>query len=379
MEKHKYISYRESKGLYTVKIKDENKKTVQKAFSTLDEALAFRNFILLQRNGNKNVVYEAPLTDVPTLKEATDIFIERHYSKTVAPSTLHGFQCFRKYVDRIIGKMKINKLDYSLWKSVLETIQEMNDIRDKGILKNVYRYKMLYNYFIERNVINVNPFTLKMVFKKKKVIKKRAFTKEEKRRFLYFAKQRDYYWYFLFNLYFQTGCRKGELIALQWKDVDFTNKCLHINKCVSEGDIDGVTKEYLSDTTKTPSSVRTIPISLKTALILETNYKKYKPHPEEFVFKARNFESRQRWLSLRYVSYVFGKIREDAGLDKCLTVHCIRHTFATELIMAGVDIPTVQRLGGWSTPQTLLNVYAHSNDSQARNALERVMFKQSIY
>jgi integrase len=71
---------------------------------------------------------------------------------------------------------------------------------------------------------------------------------------------------------------------------------------------------------------------------------------------------------------MFAHIRDAAGLDKKLSLHCLRHTLASALIVSGVDIPTVQRIGGWATPDILLQVYAHSNDDAARNALEKVVF-----
>ena len=204
--------------------------------------------------------------------------------------------------------------------------------------------------------------------------KKRAFTKEEKRLFLVTAKVMGYRWYFLFLLYFQTGCRRGELLALQWEDVDFINKRITIDKSIGRGDVHGKRVEYLGDT-KTEASNRTIPISMKNMLILQLSYEKMKPCPAEFVFKPKD-GAVYKWVSLSTVNRVFAEIRDRAGLDRNLTLHCIRHTFATELIAAGVDTPTVQKLGGWSTPKTLLGIYAHSNDESARNALEKVMFRR---
>ena len=367
---YKYITYREDKGLYAVRMMVAGEK-VQKSFASLDEAISYRNAMLLKRSQG-TALLETPITDVPTLREAIDIFIEHYYRNKVAPSTLYTFQTFRHKIERIIGKMKIDKVNYPLWKCVLTTMQEQGDTTAARIKSNVYRFRAMYDYFIERGIIVDNPLTKPLSFPAKRAEKKRAFTKEEKKRFLLEAKVKGYWWYFLFLLYFQTGCRRGELLALQWEDVDFINKRITIDKSIGRGDIDGRRVEYLGNT-KTESSNRTIPISKKTSLILQLSYEKNKPCPGEFVFKPRS-TAVYKWVSLSTVNRVFAEIRDKACLDRKLTLHCIRHTFATELIAAGVDIPTAQRLGGWSTPKTLLAVYAHSNDEAARKALERAIF-----
>lgn len=369
---YRYITYREDKKLYTVKmsIGGEN---VQKTFSILDEAICFRNAMLLRRCREKTPL-ETPITNVPILNEAIDIFIENYYRQKVAPSTLYTFQTFRHKVERIIGKMRINKIDYPLWKSVLITLQEQGDTTAARIKSNVYRFRAMYDYFIERGIVEDNPLNNPLTFPTKRPEKRRAFTKEEKRLFLSAARLMGYRWYFIFLLYFQTGCRRGELLALQWSNVDFINKRINIDKSIGRGDIQGRKMEYIGNT-KTVQSNRSIPISLKASLILQANHEKLKPAPADFVFKPRKGAA-YKWVSLSTVNRVFAAIRDKAGLDKKLTLHCIRHTFATELIAGGVDIPTVQRLGGWSTPKTLLGIYAHSNDELARNALEKVMFRR---
>ena len=49
----------------------------------------------------------------------------------------------------------------------------------------------------------------------------------------------------------------------------------------------------------------------------------------------------------RKVTHRFPKWVKDAGLPKDVTFHTLRHSFASRLVMAGVDLPTVKDLGGW--------------------------------
>lgn len=73
------------------------------------------------------------------------------------------------------------------------------------------------------------------------------------------------------------------------------------------------------------------------------------------------------------------------GLSRCLNFHCLRHTFATTLIEAKVDVKTVSTILGHRDVSTTLNVYVHPSGDTCRaainTALRRVVrqAKTSIY
>ena len=62
---------------------------------------------------------------------------------------------------------------------------------------------------------------------------------------------------------------------------------------------------------------------------------------------------------------------KDAGLLDGYTWHCNRHTFASRLVMAGVDLLSVQKLGGWRT-LSMVQRYAHLAPDHLRAAVERL-------
>jgi site-specific recombinase XerD len=62
---------------------------------------------------------------------------------------------------------------------------------------------------------------------------------------------------------------------------------------------------------------------------------------------------------------------KDASLLEGYTWHCNRHTFASRLVMAGVDLLSVQRLGGWRT-LSMVQRYAHLAPDHLRAAVERL-------
>ena len=62
-----------------------------------------------------------------------------------------------------------------------------------------------------------------------------------------------------------------------------------------------------------------------------------------------------------------------AGLDDVTKIHTLRHTFASHLVMSGVDLPTVQRLLGHSDIQTTM-IYAHLAPDHLAGAVNKLKF-----
>lgn len=90
----------------------------------------------------------------------------------------------------------------------------------------------------------------------------------------------------------------------------------------------------------------------------------------EYVFRGRGGKI------YRDPRTAFENARDHAGLGKDVTPHVLRHTFASRLVMAGVDLRTVQELGGWSRLD-MVQRYAHLSPSHRREAVERLVGKNS--
>ena len=371
--KHLNIYYNEKRNRYTVKLHDEDGNQIQKTFKSIDDALSFRNKIFLQRHlATTSVVAstQTQIQEIPFFKDAAELFIENVYRQQVKPSTLYNFKTFTNKLAKIFKGLKINDIDSQLWQNTIVTIQERNNLSYSYLNDNISRCKRMYDYFINCKVIKYNPLRENIVVKFTKKGKRRAFTKQEKHLFLTTAKHTNLKAYFIFRFYFETGLRKGELLALQWKDIDFDNHTASINKAVCRGDVNGKYTEFIGET-KTKTSVRIVPIPRRLMLVLEYNYNKHHFNVNDFVFQPHQ-NSKYKWISTLSIQKSFNKIRELANLQTDLTIHCMRHTFASQLLTAGIDIPTVQHLGGWSSPNTLLQIYAHSNNEHAQQAINKV-------
>jgi integrase len=128
-----------------------------------------------------------------------------------------------------------------------------------------------------------------------------------------------------------TGMRRGEILKLKWSDVDLNNRVITIQESKS-------------------GKKRTIPIDetlLNAIKRLPSRFRR------EWVFPSPNDPSQPRHDFRRLTSETF----DAAGFDD-LHFHDLRHTFASHLVMNGVDLRTVQELlGHYSVSMTMK--YSH--------------------
>ena len=168
-----------------------------------------------------------------------------------------------------------------------------------------------------------------------------------------------------------SGMRIGEVCALQWKDVNFEEKVVRVNKTIQriyrEEETTGKMKtELLMSTPKTKSSQREIPIVPKLFKMMKDFAKISKP--DYFVCSGTTTPLEPR----TYRNYYMKKI-EEIGLPR-LKFHGLRHTFATQLIASKADIKTVSVILGHSDITTTLNTYVHPSKDDKRNALSKLRF-----
>src|SRR5699024_4056567 len=143
---------------------------------------------------------------------------------------------------------------------------------------------------------------------------KSTWTREECHKFLSVAK--EYQSYPAFWLALQFGLRFSEVIGLQWEDIDFKNKILHVNQAYHEQE------KYLGRL-KTKTSRRSIPISDNQLIFLEKHKEKQTPRSK---LVASN--SNGSFLIKGNVRHAMRRICKRAEV-KLITCHELRHTHAT--------------------------------------------------
>lgn len=156
-----------------------------------------------------------------------------------------------------------------------------------------------------------------------------------------------------FALY--TGCRSGELFALQYKDIDREAKLLTISKSVYY-----VGKTPHIKQPKTAAGIRTVPLP---QLLLD---RIPDGPPNNYLFSVdgkspiSDSVRRNGWT----------KFQKEAGIS--CTLHQLRHAYASLLYESGVDEKTAQKLMGHSDITTTLRIYTHLRD-------EHLQISQDIF
>lgn len=156
----------------------------------------------------------------------------------------------------------------------------------------------------------------------------------------------------------ETGMRKGELRALQYKALG--KDTIYIKASVETIAGKGAT----ITTPKTRASVRRIHVSTELIEILQAL-----PHKDEnsFVFHTKN----ETVVANSDIQHYFTVLKKKSNIDKPLHFHDLRHTHATLLIMAGVNIKTVSTRLGHASVAVTLNRYTHALPQQDKEASER--------
>lgn len=206
------------------------------------------------------------------------------------------------------------------------------------------------------------------------------FEPEDQRRLLSaaraYAKEQDPRWFLMVFLLLNTGMRKGELFALQWRHIDLEQKIIHVKQSMeySQGDTKGKLKSP-----KTAKGTRKIFITENVC----SEIRAYKLWLSKFCMKNR----------LRTTNETFVLFHEDlkplhksaprsrwativrrAGLTK-RTMHALRHTHASNMIEAGLNVKMLQERLGHSTINITLDTYGHIYKQQGEEATMLAMEK----
>jgi integrase len=158
-----------------------------------------------------------------------------------------------------------------------------------------------------------------------------------------------------------TGMRRGEALGLRWKDIDFEQRQLSIVQTITS-----TNSGPMVSTPKNNQSIRTVPMPDKLVDLL----RQWKAEQSQQINKAMqvgvaindelvfgNEESRPRWPDS--VRRGLKRLLNKAGLKRNITIHSLRHAFATMMLEMEVPIKVIQETLGHASITTTGNTYSH--------------------
>ena len=174
----------------------------------------------------------------------------------------------------------------------------------------------------------------------------KVLTPEEIQRLLIQAREDGCYELLLLEL--ATGLRRGEILALQWRDLNLRTGALRVERQVHR-----VKGELAVSPPKTKAGNRTVLL----------------PAPVLKVLKAYQKTVHSRWMFP-------SPVKEDSPLERAeckrLRFHDLRHTFATASLEHGMDIKTLSTIIGHVSSTTTLNTYTHVTDAMRQSAADKI-------
>ncbi len=169
-----------------------------------------------------------------------------------------------------------------------------------------------------------------------------------------------------------TGLRSGEALALTWENVDFSSKIITVSQNASRiknrdenGDEIQGSKQVVTST-KSQAGIRQIPLNSKALKALELLREEQVRCNQETPFVITTSSGKMVVQNSFY--RIFQKMQESLGISP-VPIHALRHTFATKLIRAGVDIKVVSQLLGHSSVKITYDTYVHTDLTRAVSAV----------
>lgn len=301
-------------------------------------------------------------------KEWLNIWLENYIKPSSKERTYIRYgQLIRTHIAPKIGEIDINNLTPIVLQSfVTELLNSGNGKTGKGLSANTVNavISVMQNSLRTAHLLGyAKEYTANMI--KRPKLKEReieCFTLAEQKKIeaAVFESKKTKLFGIVLCLY--SGLRIGELIALQWKDIDLTKGLLTVSRSCHD-----TSGGIVFDEPKTATSRRIIPLPKQLLPKLKSIKKSSN---SDFVVSAGG-----NAVSVRSYQRSFELLLKKLNIDH-RGFHSLRHTFATRALECGMDVKTLSEILGHKNATITLNRYAHSlweHKSEMMNKLRKLL------
>lgn len=231
--------------------------------------------------------------------------------------------------------------------------------------------KMAFEYAIESRFLKYNPCIGIKRLPKKKTADLLAYTIQEQLKIEKYLMAHKNPEYFGIILCLYTGLRIGELMALEWSDIDFENGFLKVDKTTYLSKDQEGHWDYETNIPKTRTSIRVIPLNDNILYRLD-NLREVSN--SKYVISKRD----GRLMSANLYRTRFHELTKKIGV-RSLNFHTLRHTFATRALESGMDVKSLSEIMGHNNASITLNIYAHSMTDHKKTMMNKIPVLVSSY
>jgi integrase len=312
--------------------------------------------------GDVGIFSEAE-SPMPLFGEYADTWLKDHVRLVCKTSTVDGYHgVLRQYLRPRFTSMRIDKIKRTDVKALI------NEMVGKGLARSTVRNALsvlrgIFNQAIEEELLESNPaasfgrFTRAAKSSEAKGV---ALTTEEVERFLKTAKDVCPIYQSIFLLAVRAGLRRGELVAIQWGDIEFGRDAKDTNRYIL------VRHNYVhrEHTTTKSKKTRRVDMSreLRRALVemRDERLRTSEPQGKADISTELVFQSADGSILDPDNLYhrLFVPVLAKSGIRK-IRLHDLRHTFGSLLIQGGASILYVKEQMGHSSIQVTADIYGH--------------------
>ncbi len=281
-------------------------------------------------------------------KDWLNYWLELYVKPSVKIRTYEKYEIMvQKHIAPALGEYELEKLTADVLQRFIVKLSETLSTSYINSVITVLRRSL--NMAVILGISRIQ-FADKIVRPKAQEKKIECFTVTEQRKIeqAVFANKKQRLFGIVLCLY--TGLRLGELLALQWSDIDLKKGLLSVSRSCHYGKDDKGEYGIIIDTPKTQNSVREIPIPKQLIPYL----KEMKKGGCDYVINRNG-----KPITPRAYQYEFTVLLKKLNII-CRGFHSLRHTFATMAIECSIDVKTLSELLGHKNPTITLNRYAHS-------------------
>ena len=294
------------------------------------------------------------------------------WERRLRKSTLDGYRIGLRQALDLIGEKELGEVTRGDALRVAEVLRVGPDGKERSqttIKHRLAPFQALWNDAIDAGLASSNPFALKARLVRQVASDDHSpqevddgpvpYTRDEQARLLEVIRKADFADYVAALLGLRAGLRRSEVLALTRADVDLETRHVHIQRRLSRGRV---------ERPKTQSSKRRVPVSAQLAreirsLIARQNEAALRAgtRPPEHLFPAKllrtpdTVRQQEDQFSRRFVRYL-----KTAKVPRTpMPFHQLRHTFASELLMAGKPIWRVSKWLGHASIELTYRTYSH--------------------
>lgn len=359
----------------------KGKQILQSMTWTPDEGMTARQ---IERELNRQTVLfeEQCKKGFQTKAIKFEAFAEEWFEEYAKPNlrntTYERLLQLRTRIYKAIGHLRMDKISPRQIQTFVNTLSKdgANERTGKPLAPKTIRHNLslisdIFGYAVKMGVAVENPCS-KVTIPKVEQKEKQIYTPEEVNKFLTLLKSEPLKYQVFFNLAVYSGFRRGELLGLEWKDIDFDDGIISVRRtsCYT------AEKGIYTDTTKTRRSQRTLKFPKEIMNILQ----EFKAEQD-----AEALQLGDKWVETDrlFVKWNGEPMNNQTPYwwlsEFCKKhdlpfygIHSFRHLFASMLVNEGVDIVSVSGALGHSAVSTTSNVYCHLIENSRAKVSEAI-------